>query len=118
MGAGALYLRRERRRRDGEAAIRSLLHQEHVDRARSLRPRKNRQDRPYRKRRAIMSSSPGAESRVLNAMTIDVEDYFHVSVFDGVLPRSRWETLESRVCRNTDRLLDIFAEYEVQGTFF
>ena len=30
-------------------------------------------------------------------MTIDVEDYFHVSVFDGVVPRSHWEPLESRV---------------------
>jgi polysaccharide deacetylase family protein (PEP-CTERM system associated) len=55
---------------------------------------------------------------VLNAMTIDVEDYFHVSVFDGVLPRTQWDTLESRVCRNTDKLLDIFGEYEVRGTFF
>ena len=40
-------------------------------------------------------------------MTIDVEDYFHVSVFDGVVPRSQWDTLESRVCGNTDRLLDV-----------
>jgi polysaccharide deacetylase family protein (PEP-CTERM system associated) len=56
--------------------------------------------------------------RTLNAMTVDVEDYFHVSVFDGVVPRSRWETLESRVERNTDRLLQIFADAGVQGTFF
>jgi polysaccharide deacetylase family protein (PEP-CTERM system associated) len=54
----------------------------------------------------------------LNAMTVDVEDYFHVSVFDGVVPRSRWETLESRVERNTDRLLEIFAETSVKATFF
>jgi polysaccharide deacetylase family protein (PEP-CTERM system associated) len=55
---------------------------------------------------------------VKNIMTIDVEDYFHVSVFDGVLPRSQWETLESRVCANTARLLALFDEYEVRGTFF
>ena len=55
---------------------------------------------------------------IVNAMTIDVEDYFHVSVFDGLLPRSQWSTLESRVSRNTDRLLAIFAEYEVSATFF
>ena len=55
---------------------------------------------------------------IVNAMTIDVEDYFHVSVFDGLLPRSEWSTLESRVSRNTDRLLAIFAEYEVSATFF
>ena len=61
---------------------------------------------------------PGATEPVVNAMTIDVEDYFHVSVFDGILPRTRWATLESRVCANTDRLLGIFDEYEVRATFF
>jgi polysaccharide deacetylase family protein (PEP-CTERM system associated) len=55
---------------------------------------------------------------VVNAMSIDVEDYFHVSVFDGIVPRSQWEGMESRVCRNTDRLLDIFAEYKIRSTFF
>jgi polysaccharide deacetylase family protein (PEP-CTERM system associated) len=57
-------------------------------------------------------------SRVLNAMTIDVEDYFHVSAFDGVVPRSEWAALECRVERNTDRLLAIFAETGITGTFF
>jgi polysaccharide deacetylase family protein (PEP-CTERM system associated) len=55
---------------------------------------------------------------VVNAMTIDVEDYFHVSVFDGVVPRHAWSTLESRVCRNTDRLLDLFASHDLRATFF
>ncbi len=59
-----------------------------------------------------------AAGRTLNAMTVDVEDYFHVSVFDGVVPRSRWDTFESRVERNTDRLLQIFADAGVKGTFF
>jgi polysaccharide deacetylase family protein (PEP-CTERM system associated) len=60
----------------------------------------------------------GAGEFVVNAMTIDVEDYFHVSVFDGILPRSAWETMESRVCRNTERLLEIFSEHDVRATFF
>ena len=55
---------------------------------------------------------------VVNAMSIDVEDYFHVSVFDGIVPRTRWTAMESRVVRNTERLLDIFAEYRVRSTFF
>ena len=59
-----------------------------------------------------------AEPPVINAMTIDVEDYFHVSVFDGVVPRHEWEHLESRVVRNTERLLELFAETGVRGTFF
>jgi polysaccharide deacetylase family protein (PEP-CTERM system associated) len=61
---------------------------------------------------------PQSTEPVVNAMTIDVEDYFHVSVFDGVLPRTQWDTLESRVCANTDRLLSIFDDHEVRGTFF
>jgi polysaccharide deacetylase family protein (PEP-CTERM system associated) len=51
-------------------------------------------------------------------MTVDVEDYFHVSAFDGVLPRSRWDRMESRVVANTERLLSLFAETSIQATFF
>jgi polysaccharide deacetylase family protein (PEP-CTERM system associated) len=55
---------------------------------------------------------------VVNAMSVDVEDYFHVSVFDGIVPRSQWARMESRVCANTTRLLDLFAEFNVRSTFF
>jgi polysaccharide deacetylase family protein (PEP-CTERM system associated) len=57
-------------------------------------------------------------TRVVNAMTIDVEDYFHVSVFDGIVPRHQWDRLESRVCANTERLLEILEESRVRATFF
>ena len=60
-----------------------------------------------------MSSLP-----IVNAMSIDVEDYFHVSAFDGLVPRSGWDRMESRVCRNTERLLDVFSEFETKATFF
>ena len=56
--------------------------------------------------------------QVLNAMSVDVEDYFHVSVFDGIVPRSQWARMESRVCANTHRLLDLFDEFGVASTFF
>jgi polysaccharide deacetylase family protein (PEP-CTERM system associated) len=55
---------------------------------------------------------------MVNAMTIDVEDYFHVSVFDGVVPREGWNRFESRVCANTDRMIEIFADAGVRATFF
>jgi polysaccharide deacetylase family protein (PEP-CTERM system associated) len=58
------------------------------------------------------------EPMVVNAMSIDVEDYFHVSVFDGIVPRHQWERMESRVVANTTRLLDIFSEFHVRSTFF
>jgi polysaccharide deacetylase family protein (PEP-CTERM system associated) len=56
--------------------------------------------------------------RVLNAMTIDVEDYFQVSAFEGAVPRSSWATRESRVCASTDRILEMFDDAGVRATFF
>jgi polysaccharide deacetylase family protein (PEP-CTERM system associated) len=58
------------------------------------------------------------QSAVLNAMTVDVEDYFQVSAFAGSLPRSQWDSMESRVCRNTERLLEIFEGLGIRATFF
>jgi polysaccharide deacetylase family protein (PEP-CTERM system associated) len=57
-------------------------------------------------------------NEVLNAMSIDVEDYFHVSAFENSVDRRRWDRLESRVCQNTDRILEIFGQAGVQSTFF
>jgi len=51
-------------------------------------------------------------------MTVDVEDWFQVSVFEGHISRDDWDTLESRVQLNTDRLLALFAERGVKATFF
>ncbi len=55
---------------------------------------------------------------IVNAMTVDVEDYFQVSAFDGVVSRERWHEYESRVAANTDRLLDLFSDAGVHATFF
>jgi polysaccharide deacetylase family protein (PEP-CTERM system associated) len=55
---------------------------------------------------------------IVNAMTIDVEDYFQVSAFEDRVCRTKWDTFESRVCRNTERLLEIFDDAGVQATFF
>ena len=53
-----------------------------------------------------------------NALTVDVEDYFQVEAFAGVINRRDWEALPRRVVRNTDRLLDILADSGASGTFF
>lgn len=57
-------------------------------------------------------------ARMLNAMTVDVEDYFHVSAFADVVQRADWDRLESRVVRNTERLLALFERADVRATFF
>lgn len=55
---------------------------------------------------------------MLNAMTVDVEDYFHVSALASSAPRERWPGFESRVVANTERLLDLFDEAGVKVTCF
>jgi polysaccharide deacetylase family protein (PEP-CTERM system associated) len=55
---------------------------------------------------------------MLNAFTVDVEDYYHVSVFDGLIPRRQWTSLESRVERNTEKVLALLDRHRVRGTFF
>ncbi len=53
-----------------------------------------------------------------NALTIDVEDYFQVSAFESTAPRAAWERYESRVERNTLRILELLAGCGVRATFF
>ena len=65
-----------------------------------------------------MTTAGADASPVLNAMTIDVEDYFQVSAFEGLAPRHRWDVFESRVEANTTRLLEIFDDAGVKSTFF
>jgi polysaccharide deacetylase family protein (PEP-CTERM system associated) len=54
----------------------------------------------------------------LNALTVDVEDYFQVQALSSVFPVSTWEACETRVERNTERLLEIFSNAGVNATFF
>ena len=88
LGAGAIHLRRQRRRRDGEAAVRPVLHEEHVARARSADCVRNGEDRHPQARRRMSTGRRAVDEPIVNALTIDVEDYFHVSVFDGLVPRT------------------------------
>lgn len=57
-------------------------------------------------------------SAVLNALSIDVEDYFMVSAFEHRIRREEWGKYESRVERNTLRILDVLDESGTRGTFF
>ena len=55
---------------------------------------------------------------VLNALSVDVEDWFHVGAFERTISRSSWDGLTHRVERNTDAVLALFADAEVSATFF
>jgi polysaccharide deacetylase family protein (PEP-CTERM system associated) len=56
--------------------------------------------------------------RLVNAMTVDVEDWFQVQAFAGVIDRSQWEGLPRRVEENTEVFLRMFALARVKATFF
>jgi polysaccharide deacetylase family protein (PEP-CTERM system associated) len=51
-------------------------------------------------------------------MSVDVEDWFSVYNLSSLIPYSDWDKCESRVERNTVRLLDLFGKHEVEATFF
>ncbi|MGQ9562066.1 MAG: XrtA system polysaccharide deacetylase [Thermogutta sp.] len=55
---------------------------------------------------------------LINALTFDVEDYFHVSGFEAVIKRSQWDQFPSRVVPLTEKILTILAECGIHATFF
>lgn len=55
---------------------------------------------------------------IKNYLTIDVEDYFHVSAFENISAPDTWNARECRVEGNTDLILDILDEYDTKATFF
>lgn len=55
---------------------------------------------------------------VTHAMTVDVEDYYHVAAFANVIKPADWEQWPSRVEENTDRLLQLFDDTNIKITFF
>lgn len=55
---------------------------------------------------------------IVNAFTVDVEDYFQVAALAPAIERASWSQRESRVERNTGVLLDLLAARGIHGTFF
>lgn len=58
------------------------------------------------------------DTRVLNGMSVDVEEAFQVGAFETTIAKADWGTWESRVERNTHECLDLFAGAGVSATFF
>lgn len=55
---------------------------------------------------------------MLNALTFDVEEYFHAEAFAGLVRPEEWSTLTSRVVGSTERLLDLLDDAGASATFF
>jgi len=62
--------------------------------------------------------APVVTHPVVNALTIDVEDYFHVSAFAPYIARSSWDSWPCRIEQNIDRVLQLLASRGVNATFF
>ncbi len=55
---------------------------------------------------------------MVNAISVDVEDYFHPSEVQKYVNAAQWEALPSRVEAATDRVLELMGKRAVRGTFF
>ncbi|MEM7501122.1 MAG: XrtA system polysaccharide deacetylase [Pseudomonadota bacterium] len=51
-------------------------------------------------------------------MSVDVEEHFQVAAFENQISKSDWTSIPSRVSRNVERILELFDEAGVKGTFF
>ena len=63
-------------------------------------------------------NAPYLKLELVNSLTVDVEDYFQVSAFDGHVERRHWDSMECRVERNVERLLALFERRGARATFF
>jgi polysaccharide deacetylase family protein (PEP-CTERM system associated) len=68
----------------------------------------------------VLENTPRSDraAGVVNALTIDVEDYFQVSAFEHCVDRARWDEYESRVAIGTHKILDALDRAGVRATFF
>ena len=64
------------------------------------------------------TSASSRADALVNAMTIDVEDYFQVSAFAPFIRRSEWDVRECRVERNVECILAMLARHDTRATFF
>jgi polysaccharide deacetylase family protein (PEP-CTERM system associated) len=63
-------------------------------------------------------SAPSPDQRIVNGLSVDVEDWFQVGAFENVIARGDWDSIKTRVEDNVARVLDLFAEADVRATFF
>jgi len=55
---------------------------------------------------------------LVNAFSVDVEDYFQVTAFEKHVRRDQWDQWESRVVASTHRILRLLERHDVRATFF
>ena len=63
-------------------------------------------------------TTAGSHQAAPRCLTVDVEDYYHIEAARGVIDRSAWNQMPSRVEQNTDKLIELLARHRVLATFF
>ncbi len=55
---------------------------------------------------------------MIHALSLDIEEYFQVHAFNGVIDSTRWDEYPSRVAIGTQVILDLLAAAQSRATFF
>lgn len=77
----------------------------------------------YRQAERLKSATPIRRpkpqySRMVDGLSVDLEDYFQVEAFASRIPRSQWPMFVSRVRHSTSRVLELLARNRCHATFF
>jgi polysaccharide deacetylase family protein (PEP-CTERM system associated) len=65
-----------------------------------------------------MKDKNSKSAQMTHILSVDVEDYFQVEAFAGLVDRESWDRRPSRVVTSTQRVLDLFDEHNAKATFF
>jgi polysaccharide deacetylase family protein (PEP-CTERM system associated) len=65
-----------------------------------------------------MKANLDTSEPMVNALTVDVEEYFHVEAFASQISRTDWLGFAPRVEKNIELILKILAEHQTAATFF
>lgn len=68
--------------------------------------------------RILTTQSTQRSTQLYHHFTVDVEEYFQVSALESHVPRSAWDSIESRIDVGMDRLLGLLEQHDARGTFF
>lgn len=63
-------------------------------------------------------NAPALANRIVNAFTVDVEDYFQVSALEPHFPRECWDSVPCRIEHNVERILELLERRGAKATFF
>ena len=53
-----------------------------------------------------------------NGLTVDLEDWYHICGVEGLSTPQQWDNYETRIIKNTNKILRLLRKYNVKATFF